>query len=186
MRVEISGNDTIFTRIINAPRTIVFKAWTDPKHLTKWWGPHIMACPVCEVDLRPGGSYRIVMRDPGGVDYPITGFYREIVVPERIVSTVNTDEHPQEWHELLSKYRPGGGRAATENSGTITFEEQGAKTKLTIRTHFASAADRNVFMKTGMTDGWAQSLERLEKLVAKVWREGSCQFTGRVAPLPTS
>ncbi len=166
MHIEISGNDTLFTRIIDAPRDLVWKAWTDPKHLAKWWGPHVMTNPVCEVDLRPGGTFRIVMRDPKGIDYPITGVYVEIVVPERIVSTVNTEEHSKEWHDMINRNRPGGGKAATEMRWTVTFEEVGSKTKITIRTHFGSAADRDAFMKTGMAEGWSQSLERLETLVS--------------------
>ena len=166
MQVEIFGNDTIFTRTVDAPRALVFKAWTDPVHLAKWWGPHGIENPVCEVDLRPQGRYRIVMRDDKGVDYPITGVYEEVVVPERIVSTVDTSEHSKDWHDLISKNRPGGGKAATEMRWTITFEEVGRKTKITIRTHFRSAADRDAFMKTGMAEGWSQSLERLETLVS--------------------
>jgi uncharacterized protein YndB with AHSA1/START domain len=166
MNVGISGNDTIFTRIIDAPRELVWKAWTDPEHLAKWWGPHGMENPVCEVDLKPGGRYRIVMRDSKGVDYPITGVYREVVVPERIVSTVNTAEHSQEWHDLINQNRPGGGKAATEMLLTVTFDEIGGKTKITIRSHFQSSADLEAFMKTGMGEGWSQSLERLEALVS--------------------
>ena len=123
MHIEISGNDTLFTRIIDAPRDLVWKAWTDPKHLAKWWGPHVMTNPVCEVDLRPGGTFRIVMRDPKGIDYPITGVYVEIVVPERIVSTVNTEEHSKEWHDMINRNRPGGGKAATEMRWTVTFKK---------------------------------------------------------------
>lgn len=166
MKVEVSGNDTLFTRIINAPREPVWKAWTDPEHLAKWWGPHGMINPVCEVDLRPGGRYRIVMRDSKGVDYPITGVYEEIVVPERIVSTVNTAEHSQEWHDMINRNRPGGGKAAMEMRWAMTFDEIGGKTKITIRSHFQSAADLEAFMKTGMGEGWSESLERLEALVS--------------------
>lgn len=167
MQVEISGNDTIFTRVVDAPRALVFKAWTDPRHLAKWWGPHGMENPVCEVDLRPGGRFRIVMRDAKAVDYPITGVYEEIVVPERVVSTIDTSEHAKDWHDLISQNRPGGGKAATEMRLTVTFEDVGRMTKITIRTHFRSEADREAFMKTGMAQGWSQSLERLETLVRK-------------------
>lgn len=167
MHVATIGNDTVFTRIIDAPRALVFKAFIDPRHLAQWWGPHGMTCPVCEVDLRPGGRYRIVMRSPDGVDYPLTGVYREITVTKRIVSTVDTSEHPPEWHDTLNKHRPGEGKTATEMLWTMLFEEYDGKTKLTIQTLFALAADRDAFMKLGMAEGWAQSLERLEALVAK-------------------
>lgn len=167
MHVETSGKDTVFTRLIAAPRARVFRAWTDPKHLSKWWGPHSVTCPICEVDLRPGGRLRLVMRSPEGSDYPLTGVYREIVEPERIVCSVDTSEHSPEWHAQLSRHRPGGGRAATEMLWTVSFEEYNGKTKLTIRTHFASLADRDAFINMGMSEGWSQSLERLETLLAK-------------------
>jgi len=169
MHVEMLGNDTIFTRVIAAPRALVFKAWTDPKKLAQWWGSHVMTCPVCEIDLRPGGRYRFVMRSPDGVDYPLTGIYHEIIAPELIVSTVDTREHPSVWHDMLKQYCER--EPATEMLWTISFDEHDGKTKLTIRIHFASLADRDAFMKMGMSDGWSQSLERLDKLVINILSE---------------
>src|SRR5713226_3505963 len=87
----------VITRVFDAPRELVFKVWTDPKHLALWWGPHGFTNPVCEVDLRPGGSILIHMRGPNGVVYPMKGVYREIIEPERLVFTsVALDEkgHP--------------------------------------------------------------------------------------------
>lgn len=165
--VDVTGNEVIFTRIIDAPRELVFEAWTDPKHLAQWWGPKGFTNPVCQVDLRPGGAYRIVMRSPEGVDYPMRGVYLEVKAPERLVFTDIMDEHPTEWHEALNKYRQGEGKAAQELVTTVTFEEQHGKTKLTIMSRFASAADRDAFLKMGMSEGWAQSLERLEEHLAK-------------------
>jgi uncharacterized protein YndB with AHSA1/START domain len=82
--VDVSGNEVILTHIIDAPRALVFKAWTDPKHFAQWWGPHGFT-NVCETGLRPGGAYRIVMRSPEGVDYPMRGVYLEVKEPERLV-----------------------------------------------------------------------------------------------------
>src|SRR5450759_5928951 len=81
----LDDHEFVITRIINAPRELVFKAWTDPKQMTQWWGPKGFTNPVCEMDVRPGGAHRIVMRGPDGTDYPIKGIYREIVKPERII-----------------------------------------------------------------------------------------------------
>src|ERR1700722_7778400 len=93
--------DFVITRLLDAPRTLVFKAWTDPEHVKQWWGPHHFSCPICQIDLKVGSAYRFVMRGPDGTDYPMGGVYREIVVPERLVFTIKTNEHPPEWHEML-------------------------------------------------------------------------------------
>jgi uncharacterized protein YndB with AHSA1/START domain len=85
------------TRTFAAPREQVWRAWTDPRHLAAWWGPEGLTNPVCEVDVRPGGSIHIVMRDPDGTDYPMRGEFREIVAPERLVFTnfaVDADDKP--------------------------------------------------------------------------------------------
>ncbi len=83
----------VITRIIDAPRALMFKAWTDPAHLAQWWGPKDFT-NVCRTDVRPGGAYRIVMRSPDGVDYPIKGVYREIVEAERLVMTYGLRRTP--------------------------------------------------------------------------------------------
>ena len=94
--VAKSGDEPDFTitRIFDAPRELVFKAWTEPGHMTQWWGPRGFSNPICEMDVRNGGAYRLVMRSPDGVDYPIKGVFREIVRPERIVMTQDVSEHP--------------------------------------------------------------------------------------------
>ena len=83
-------------RVIHAPRPLVFDAWTDPAHLARWWGPSGFTNPVCEMDVRPGGAHRIVMRSPEGVAYPIKGTFIEVVTPERLVMTLDLSEHPPE------------------------------------------------------------------------------------------
>src|SRR3981081_2563312 len=77
--------EVVITRVFDAPRALVFRAWTDPQHLARWWGPQGFSNPVCETDVRIGGAWRIVMRGPDGAEYPGGGVYREIVVPERLV-----------------------------------------------------------------------------------------------------
>lgn len=155
-----------FTRMIDAPRALVFRAWTDPVHFARWWGPHGMTNPICEIDLRPGGSYRIVMRDEAGHDYPVSGTYIEIVEPERLVMTVAATDHPPEWHAQLNQYLPhDAGEPALAQTWTVTFEEYGGKTRLTILDRFASGAERDGAMQLGHAEGAAQSLERLAALV---------------------
>jgi uncharacterized protein YndB with AHSA1/START domain len=163
-----SAHDEFFiTRVFDATPGLVFDAWTDPKHLAQWWGPHAFTNPICEMDLRPGGAYRIVMRSPDGVDYPIKGVFREIVRPSRIVMTQDVSEHPAQWHDLVNPNRPkGDNNPAGELLTTVTFEDLGGKTRLTVRTKFKSTAIRDAMLKMGMTDGWSQSLERLRDLLS--------------------
>jgi uncharacterized protein YndB with AHSA1/START domain len=173
MHVEVLGTDSVFMRVIAAPRALVFKAWINPKQLARWCGPLLMTCLVCEGDLRTGGWYRLVMRSPDGVDYRLAGIYREIVAPERIVGTVDTRKFSPVWHDMLKQYC--NGEPATEMLWAVSFEEQDGNTKLTIRTNFASLADRDAFMKMGMSDGLSQSLDRLEKLaVTALIEQTSC------------
>src|SRR5688572_20703319 len=80
-----SDRELVLSRIIDAPRRRVFEAWS--RHLPKWWGPHGMTTPVCEIDLRPGGIFRTVMRAPDGSEYPTRGVFLEVLAPERIVFT---------------------------------------------------------------------------------------------------
>jgi uncharacterized protein YndB with AHSA1/START domain len=161
-----ADRELVITRVFDAPRALVFKAWTDPKHMARWWGPHNFTNPICEMDVRPGGAFRIVMRGPEGSLHPAIGTFCEIVEPERIVLIINHSQLSDEWHDMVN---PGRDRAAgkppLEAVNTVTFEDQGGKTKLTIRLRFDSAAVLSALLKIGMNQGWSQSLERLETLL---------------------
>jgi uncharacterized protein YndB with AHSA1/START domain len=109
------------------------------------------------------------MRGPDGAEHPAKGVYREVVPPERLVMTINHSERSEEWHDLVNSNRDKTqGKPALEGLSTVTFEEQGGKTKLTIRIRFESAAVRDALVKIGMAQGWSQRLERLAELLAKV------------------
>ncbi len=143
----VEGNrearEMTLTRVFDAPRELVFRAWSDPAH--QWWGPKGFTLPGCEMDFRPGGAYRFVMRGPDGQDNPLHGVYREIVRNERIVFTAILDNLPG--HEILT---------------TVTFAEDGGKTKLTVRqTTPPGEAGR------GQNQGWSETLERLADLIAE-------------------
>ena len=154
----------VISRHFAAPRERVFRAWVEPAQLTQWWGPYGFSNPVCELDVRPGGAYRIVMRGPDGVDYPLKGVYREVVPPARLVMTDDCSEHPEAWHAQLDPgRRPGEPRPALDALSTVTFNEEADGTRLEIRTQFASAAILDAMLRMGMTGGWTQSLERLER-----------------------
>ena len=153
-RGNFAEREVVITRIFDAPRALVFKAWTDPKHLKRWWGPKMFTNPVCEVDARVGGAWRIVMRGLDGVDYPCGGVYREIVEPERLVFTnIATDND---------------GNPILDGLTTVTFEEQGGKTKLTLTTRAVALVDYAAAYLQGMEAGWTQSLESLAEELAKL------------------
>ncbi|AIF82529.1 hypothetical protein NTE_00447 [Candidatus Nitrososphaera evergladensis SR1] len=140
------------TIIIDAPRELVFNMWTDPEHVTKWWGPRGFTTTIYEMDVRPGGVWRFVMHGPDGTDYQNKIIYDEIVKPERIVYS----------HVSGPQFRV-----------TATFDEQeDGKTKLTMRMLFESAGERdNVVKKYGAIEGLNQTLERLVEQLAKVSAE---------------
>ena len=164
-----ADREIVITRVFDAPRELVFEAWTEAKHMTQWWGPRFFTNSICEMDVRPGGAYRIVMRGADGVEYPITGVYREVRKPERLVMTMDCSGHPAAWHDLVKPNRQESEtNPAGEMLATVTFDQVGGKTKLTVRVRLISAEIREAMLKMGMTEGWSESLDRLEELVAKI------------------
>jgi len=149
--------ELVLTRVFDAPRKLVFKAWTDPKCVAEWWGPHGFTNPVCELDPRPGGAIRIHMRGPDGTVYPMTGRYQEIVEPERLVFTsAALDAKGSPMFEVLT---------------TVTFAEQGGKTKQILRARVIKSTAQAAPYLAGMEQGWAQSLERLNSYLASESKE---------------
>jgi uncharacterized protein YndB with AHSA1/START domain len=159
------GNDLIMTRIFNAPRNRVFKAFTDPKELAKWWGPTGFTTPVCESDAQAGGKRHIVMRAPDGREFPMSGTYREVIENERIETTDSVAEHNPEWHAMVNENRPHAKGDLPDLPWTLTFEDHAGGTKITIQYHFKTAEDRDALIKLGMTEGWSQSLDKLAALL---------------------
>ena len=144
--------DLVITRVCDAPRSRVFTAWTDPRQVAQWWGPHGFTNPVCEVDARPGGAIRIDMRGPDGTVYPMTGVYQEIAGPGRLVFTsAALDEEGNPLFEVLS---------------TVAFAEQAGKTTVTVQARVVKATPKAAPYLAGMEAGWTQTLERLEAYVA--------------------
>jgi len=162
-----SAREFCISRVFDAPRELVWQAWTEPRRLAQWWGPRGFANPVCELDLRPGGVHRITMRGHDGVDYPIKGVFREVVPPERLVMTLDCSDHPDAWHRMLNPAWRKGGNPAGELLQTVTFEDLQGKTRLTVRTRFATAAIGAAMQRLGMTEGWSQSLDRLAELLSR-------------------
>ncbi len=145
--------ELVLTRVFDAPREVVFEAWTDPRHLVQWWGPKGFTNPVCEADARPGGAIRVHMRAPDGTVYPMTGVFDEVVRPERLVFTSSPlDAQGNPMFEVLT---------------TVTFAEQGQKTKLTLQATVVKLTDAAAPYLQGMEMGWTQSLERLAEHLAQ-------------------
>lgn len=168
MNIEIKGNEAIFTRIINAHRAPLFRAWTEPELLALWWGPHGFENLSCFVDLRTGGGYKIVMCSPDGIEYSIRGSYLEIAAPDRLSFTLTTGEQPDIWSELLSQFKIERGPDSETTSKffiTVNFKELNEKTEINILIRFGSEAECNAMMSMGTAEGWAQSLERLSGLI---------------------
>src|SRR5262249_20881093 len=139
-----TAREIVMTRTFDAPRQLIFEAWTKPEHLQRWFGAPGWTLTVCEIDLRPGGIWRFVMRKASGKEMEIRGVYREIVPPERIVSTetAGCDVGHQEGNEILS---------------TVSFAEQNRKTMLTHTLLYPSSEIRDAVMGTGMQTGVAAS-----------------------------
>jgi len=152
---RLTERSVVITRVFDAPRELVFKAWTDPVHLAQWWGPRGFTNPVCEVDLRIGGALRIVMRAPDGAEHSMVGVFREIDPPARLVfDNIATDRD---------------GKVLLEGLTTVTFAEQGAGgTKLTVESRAVARVDFASRMLEGMDAGWTQSIDRLGEHVAKL------------------
>jgi uncharacterized protein YndB with AHSA1/START domain len=158
---QIADQALVITRLFDAPRSLVFKVWTQPQHVMRWWGPKGFTCPVCEIDLRPGGVYFNCMRSPDGRDYWSRGIYREIVEPQRIVCT---DTFADEKGNTVSPEHYGmSADWPAEALIEVTFAEQAGKTRLTLRhSPIKPGPERDL-----CEQGWSESLDKLAEYLAK-------------------
>lgn len=155
---DLAPSELVLTRVYDAPRDLVFEAWTNSKHLAQWWGPYGFTNPICELDLRPGGALRIHMRGPDGVIYPMTGTVEDVVKPERFV--------------FAGAVLDGKGEPLFETWNIVSLEDVDGKTAVTLRAHVTriapgTAGELAIHYIAGMEAGWIQSLERLGDLVDK-------------------
>ncbi len=140
----------VTTRVFDAPRDLVWSAWTNPAHLAQWWGPDGFTTTTSAYDFRPGGVWRFVMHGPDGRDYQNVVTFDEIVRPERIA------------------YRHGDEVEPVRFRTTVMFEELGTKTRLVMRAQLPTAADRDrVIRDHGADSGARQTLARLAEFLAK-------------------
>lgn len=152
---DTADREITATRVFDAPRELVFEAWTDPKHIAQWWGPNGFTNTIHSMDVRPGGEWDFIMHGPDGTNYKNKIVYREVVRPERLVYD----------HLSFPPFRV-----------TVIFEEQGQKTKLHMQMLFETAAIRTSTIETfGAIEGMNQTLGRLEQLLPKMIAERSSE-----------
>lgn len=141
----------IITRTFDAPRALVYKCYTDPVHMVHFWGPHGSSTPVCDIDLRPGGLWRTVMRFANGGEYGYSSVYLEIAPPERIVYR----DAPDDWEGGLEGLPP------VQIHSTISLGDENGKTNVTVTVRFNSVEARDENVKRGFAGMVTQSNDRL-------------------------
>lgn len=153
--------DLVLERLVDAPRELVWAAWTEPQHVKKWFTPAPWSTAECEIDLRPGGIFRTIMRSPEGQDYTAEGCYLEVVPLDRLVWT----------SALRAGYRPAVKGAVMEGceelsfTAVITMEAQGSKTKYKAVVMHGDEASCSKHEAMGFYDGWGKTLDQLVALV---------------------
>jgi uncharacterized protein YndB with AHSA1/START domain len=160
MSTNVESKPLVIERIFDAPRELVWKAWTDPEQVKKWWGPREYSCPVAEIDFRVGGRSFNCMRGPDGNDIWSIGTYREIVPMERFVVT---DSFADKDGNVVPATHYGMPDMPLEMLITVTFEDAGeGKTKLTMKHEGLPAGE----MLSGANQGWSESFDKLAELLA--------------------
>ena len=150
-----ADRELMLTRLINAPREKVYRAWTDPELLKQWFAPLPYTTPVVELDVRPGGSAFFIMRGPDGKDLPNHGVYLEVVPNGRLVST---DAYVKAWEPSDKPFM----------TLILTFEDEGGKTRYTARVRHWTVTDREAHEKMGFHQGWGICTDQLTALVARI------------------
>lgn len=146
-----SDREIVITRVVDAPRRLVFEAMSNPKHVPRWLtGPDGWTMPVCEIDLRPGGVWRYVYRKNDGSEMTLQGSYREVVPPERVVAT---ESWGPEWPETVN---------------TTVLTEAGGQTTITMTIRYPSQEARDAALRTGMKEGMDQGFAKLDALLASL------------------
>ncbi len=153
--IAADERDLVLTREIAAPPEKLFRAWTDPDLLKKWFAPLPYTTPFAELDARPGGASKVVMRGPDGADMTMRGVYLEVVENRRLVFT---DAYTEAWLPSAKPFM----------TVIVTFEDLGGRTRYTARVRHWSVADRQAHEAMGFDRGWGQCADQLEALVARL------------------
>jgi uncharacterized protein YndB with AHSA1/START domain len=147
-----SDREIVMTRAFDAPRDLVFEAWTKPEHVRHWWGRRGSTMVHCEADVRPGGSWRYVTREENGVEVPFIGVYQEVTPPERLVHTEIYDVEP---------FNSGDPAVVT-----VTFGEEAGRTTVTVTSLYPTKEVRDIVLGSGMEVGATESYDRLAERLA--------------------
>ncbi len=165
-----TANETermVITRVFDAPRELVWKAWTDPKYAMQWWGPKGFSTPVCKMDFRVGGKFLICMRSPEGQEFWNAGEYHEIVPQEKIVSSMYFSD--PDGNKVEPEHYGLEHQAIPDAYDVALFEDLGnGKTRLT----FIGNETMEEATRSGQVEGWNQILEKLDAVVAEMVQAG--------------
>ncbi|MQA00794.1 MAG: SRPBCC domain-containing protein [Dehalococcoidia bacterium] len=153
---QVGERELVVTRTFNAPRALVWKAWTEPERIKQWWGPDGFTTIVPTIDVRPGGVWHYCMQSSEWGDAWGKATYREVVEPERLV-----------YIDAFSDEAGNTAEGMPVSEVTLTFEEQDGRTLMTSRTLFASAEERQKVIEMGMEQGLSQTLDHLEEFLAQ-------------------
>src|SRR5450432_127329 len=145
--------DLVITRVFDAPRNLVFKMCTDSRLIATWWGPKGFTNPVCRLDSKEAGAISIIMKGPDGTRYPVSGIFREIKEPERLV--------------FITRKEDEKGNMQLEIENTVSFFEEGEKTRMLFKAVVLKTSPEGTEACKGMSMGWNQSLDRLEESLFK-------------------
>lgn len=151
MKTITKRRELYISRFYSVSRQQVFRAWTDPKQVARWWGPKEFTNPVCEIEARIGGRIRIVMRAPDGTDYAMQATVIELRANERFAFDF----------EAMDK----SGKPALQGRLSVSFTDEDGKTRLSLSTYAEGLGPDAVDMLEGMETGWNQSLERFARLI---------------------
>ncbi len=149
---QLAGREMTITRLFDAPRELVWKAWTEPKFFAAWWGPYAFSAPIVELDVRVGGKLHVVMSNPAMGDNDVRGEFTEVDAPSRLSFT--------------SAAFFENGQPKITQATTLVFTEENGKTRMTLHTKMLSATPDMAQAVAGWPVGWGQSLDKLEALVA--------------------
>jgi uncharacterized protein YndB with AHSA1/START domain len=155
MTAKSTSDAVTLTRVFNAPRELVFKAWTEPERMMRWWGPAHFTSPACKIDLRVGGAYLFCMQSPDGQQFWSTGVYQEITPPERLVYTDSFAD--EQGNVVPASYHGLAGEWPDELLVTVTFKEENGKTKLTLNQVGIPAGEARDMTQAG----WNESFDKL-------------------------
>jgi uncharacterized protein YndB with AHSA1/START domain len=167
----VTGKELNIIRIIDAPRELVYKMWTDETHMAKWWGPNGFTNIVCKMDVRPGGSIYIVLLDPEGQENPVKGTFHELSEPGKVVFTTTAFEDED-------------GKPQVEMLNTLVLEEYEGKTRLHLKAEIIHLSEAMAAAREGMQEGWSESINRMEEGATQIAYADRCIVTSRILNTP--